>query len=343
MLAFNALPGTTTPDMWAHQYDQQSNQVVVNSAKRTWSTNGNYSNIYGLMPNFACCLANMHQGWPKFTQSLWMATNDNGLAAVAYAPSRVKAKVGKGKEVTILEETDYPFRGLIKFSLVSEKPVRFSLYLRIPGWTENAVIKYKGKTLTEKGGSTVKLYARWDPDDIITMELPMNIRVEKRYNNSLSVLRGPLYFSLRIDKEYRSVKINYDNFGYKGSVDWEIYPKSPWNYGIMIDKNDLTRGVELAENKVSAYPFADKGDMIWSADSVKYIPWNKDAAVVITTRGMKIPEWTLKDNSADIPPLSPVRPEGTAEVIQLVPFGCARLRITEFPVIDITRMVDVIR
>jgi hypothetical protein len=111
----------------------------------------------------------------------------------------------------------------------------------------------------------------------------------------------------------------------------------------MIDKNDLTRGVELAENKVSAYPFADKGDMIWSADSVKYIPWNKDAAVVITTRGMKIPEWTLKDNSADIPPLSPVRPEGTAEVIQLVPFGCARLRITEFPVIDITRMVDVIR
>ena len=66
LLAYNALPGTTTPDMWAHQYDQQSNQVIVNGEKRAWSTNGNYSNIYGLMPNFACCLANMHQGWPKF-------------------------------------------------------------------------------------------------------------------------------------------------------------------------------------------------------------------------------------------------------------------------------------
>ena len=66
------------------------------------------------------------------------------------------------------------------------------------------------------------------------MEIPMDIRVEKRYNNSLSLLRGPLYFSLRIDKEYKSVKINYDNFRYKGSVDWEIYPKSPWNYGLMI-------------------------------------------------------------------------------------------------------------
>ena len=45
------------------------------------------------MPNFACCLANMHQGWPKFVESMWMATNDNGLALVAYGPSVVKARV----------------------------------------------------------------------------------------------------------------------------------------------------------------------------------------------------------------------------------------------------------
>jgi hypothetical protein len=343
LLAFNALPGTTTPDMWAHQYDQQSNQVIVNGEKRAWSTNGNYSNIYGLMPNFACCLANMHQGWPKFAQNLWMATNDNGLIAVAYGPSTVKAKVGNMKEVTINEETDYPFKGSVRFTIRTEKPVRFSLYLRIPGWAEKAEITYKGKTVSGIGGSTVKIFARWDPDEVITMEIPMDIRVEKRYNNSLSVLRGPLYFSLRIDKEYRNVKINYDNFSYKGSVDWEIYPKSPWNYGLMIDRNNLDRGIKLSENEISRYPFADKGDMIWSADSAKYIPWEKDPPVVITTRGMKIPEWILKDNSADIPPLSPVRPKGSAEVIQLVPYGCARLRITEFPVIDLTQVVDVIR
>jgi len=54
------------------------------------------------------------------------------------------------------------------------------------------------------------------------------------------------------------------------------------NYGLMIDSNDLTRGLELAENQVNRYPFADRGDMIWSADSAKYIPWDKDAPVVIT-------------------------------------------------------------
>jgi hypothetical protein len=108
ILAYNSLPGTTTPDMWAHQYDQQANQVLVSVAKRDWTTNGDYSNIYGLMPDFACCLANMHQGWPKYVESMWMATNDNGLALVTYGPSTVKARVGNGIEVTINEETDYP-------------------------------------------------------------------------------------------------------------------------------------------------------------------------------------------------------------------------------------------
>ncbi len=343
LLTFNALPGTTTPDMWAHQYDQQSNQVLVTGDKRVWSTNGNYSNIYGLMPNFACCLANMHQGWPKFTESLWMATNDNGLVAVVYSPSVVKAKVGKGTEITIVEETDYPFKGNIKFKMSMKEPVRFPLYLRIPGWAENVTLRYKDKTINGKGGSTIKIYAKWNSNDLITMDIPMSIRVEKRYNNSLSVLRGPLYFSLRIDKEYKKIKINYDNFGYKGSVDWEIYPKSAWNYGLLIDIKNLSRGMETVENPVSRYPFADKGDMIWSSDSGAYTLWDIDAPVVIKTRGIKIPSWTLQNNSADLPPVSPVIPRGDPEIITLVPYGSAKLRITEFPVIDITQVTDVMR
>lgn len=343
LLTFNALPGTTTPDLWAHQYDQQSNQILVTGQKRTWISNGDYSNIYGLMPNFACCLANMHQGWPKFTESLWMATNDNGLVAVAYSPSTVNAKVGKGHEVTIKEITEYPFKGGVTLKISTSGTVRFPIYLRVPGWAESVVFSFRGKTETGRSGETVRLSEDWKDGDEITFNLPMKLRTERRFNNSLSVLRGPLYFSLRIDKEYKSVKINYDNFGYKGSVDWEIYPKSAWNYGLMFDNLSPERGFEVIENPVSSYPFADKGDMIWSADSGKYFAWDKEAAVVIKTRGMKIAGWTLKDNSADIPPFSPVRPEGTPQVIQLVPYGSAKLRITEFPVIDVTQMVDVIR
>ena len=170
----------------------------------------------------------------------------------------------------------------------------------------------------------------------------MDIRGERRFNNSLSLIRGPLYLSLRIDKEYRSVKLDYENYGYKGSVDWEIHPLSSWNYGLMTDEKNIQRGISVTENDPGRYPFADRGDMIWDPDSARYITWTKDAAIVVTARGMKIPGWTMKNNSADIPPLSPVNPTATTEVITLVPYGSAKLRITEFPVIDLSRMEDVI-
>jgi hypothetical protein len=343
LLAYNSLPGTTMPDMWAHQYDQQANQVLVSAAKRDWSTNGDYSNIYGLMPDFACCLANMHQGWPKFIESMWMATNDNGLALVTYGPSVVKARVGNDRDVSVSEDTDYPFNGSVKLTINTEKPVRFPVYLRVPAWADSLTIKFKGQIIKVKNTSTFKIQKRWKNGDQIFIELPMRIRAERRYNNSIALLRGPVYYSLRIDKEYKSIKINYDNFSYKGSVDWEITPKSEWNYGLLIDSTNILRGLNVKENPVSKYPFADRGDMIWSSDSGKYITWNEDPPVLITARGMKIPEWLMKNNSADVPPLSPVKPEGDLEVITFVPYGCARLRITEFPVMDIVLMEDIMR
>jgi len=340
LLTYNALPGTTTPDMWSHQYDQQSNQVLVSGAKRDWSTNGDYSNIYGLMPNYSCCLANMHQGWPKFVESMWMATNDNGLALVTYGPSVVKAKVGKGKEVTITEETDYPFNGSVVLTVRTNEPVRFPFEMRIPGWADSATVAFKGKIIAVKGGQNFKIIEKWKNGDQIILEIPMKIRIEKRYNNSLSILRGPLYFALRIEKEYKRVKLNYNNFEFKGSTDWEIYPESAWNYGLLIDKNNIMGGLKLTVNSIGKYPFTDRGDMIWSADSGRYVVSDHEAPLVLTARGVKIPDWEMKDNSADIPPLSPLKPVGDPEIITLVPYGCAKLRITEFPVMDITLMDD---
>jgi hypothetical protein len=103
------------------------------------------------------------------------------------------------------------------------------------------------------------------------------------------------------------------------------------------------RGLNIKVTSPGKYPFADADDMIWSTDSSKYIRYNADPAIVITARGMTIPSWGMKDNSADVPPLSPVRPEGDPVLIDLVPYGAARLRITEFPLMDVTLMEDVMR
>ncbi len=125
-LAFNALPGTMTDDMWAHQYNQEPNQVECSLHHEPWTTDGPESNLFGLEPNFGCCTANFHQGWPKFAASLFMHSHDDGLVVAAYAPCEVNTVV-RGHSVHVLEETSYPFRGKIKMTIHLKTSLVFPL------------------------------------------------------------------------------------------------------------------------------------------------------------------------------------------------------------------------
>ncbi len=337
MLAYNALPGTITPDFWAHQYDQQANQVLVTLDERNWSTNGPESNLYGLMPNYPCCLANMHQGWPKFVQSMWMATHDNGLAAIALGPSSVTAKVGDGTTVTIKEETEYPFDGNIQFRIETKKALTFPLYLRIPGWAQNVQVAVAGKILQAKTGQFIKLEREWHSGDLVEILIPMKLRTEKRYRGALSILRGPLYFSLRIGKKYNKIKIKSRNtysIDYMGSVDWEIRPTTAWNYGLVIDPAEAGENIRVRRNPLTKLPFADMGEMVYDEQKNKYVSWPYEAPVVLDVPAKRIANWKLVKNSAGPVPQSPSQISSETETVQLTPYGSARLRISEFPVIQ---------
>lgn len=115
-LAFNALPATLKPDIKGHQYFQQPNQVICKLDTHDFYNNGPEVLLFGMKPNFGCCAANMHQGWPKFAMHLWLATRDKGLAAAVYAPCEVSAIVGNGVPVKFIEDTKYPFEDTIHYT-----------------------------------------------------------------------------------------------------------------------------------------------------------------------------------------------------------------------------------
>ncbi len=309
-IAYNNLAGAFTADMWAHQYDQQANQVLCSVDKRDW-TNREDANIYGLEPNYVCCTANFNQGWPKFVSHMWMRTPDNGLAAVTYGPSEVNTTIGNA-QVSITEKTDYPFKGDIECEVRTSSPVAFPLSLRIPSWAQGAEVSLnKDRAVPAEPGNFHTITKRWEKKDRIIINFPMDIRLSHRYNNAVSVHRGPLTFSLRIGSRWKQIR------GEKPHCDYEVRPTTDWNYALVLDEKKPEQSFQVRERSVDMPCFSE----------IK-------APVVITATARKVPTWGMDGASAAPPPESPVITKNSPETVELIPYGSAKLRITEFPYME---------
>jgi len=317
-VTFNSLPASMTPDMKALHYLTAPNLILCDQHNKSPGFQ-NSGPMLQFNPHIhRCCQHNSGHGWPYYAQHLWLATPDNGLAAVLYAPSKVTAKVGKGTNVTISEKTKYPFEEDIEFTVKTDKPVRFPLYLRVPGWSWDPKVVINGNAIKVKAHpcSYVIIERKWRNGDNVKLTLEINIALTKwkKNKNSVSINRGPLTYSLKIGEKYVR----------QGGTDkwpaWEIHPTSPWNYGLLINENAPSASLEIVHKS-------------WPDDDQ---PFEADAAPIqLRAKAKKIPAWK-KDHLGLVGKLqqSPVKSDEPTETITLIPMGCARLRISAFPTIS---------
>jgi hypothetical protein len=338
-LMFNAFPGTCTADMWAHQYDQQANQVLVSVAKRPWHGNNDASNIYGFTPNFPCCLSNMHSPWPRYVQSMWMATADNGMVAALYGPCHLKAKVAQGSTIEITEETDYPFSDSVRFTIHSAQPVSFPIHFRIPSWANQAELSVSGEPNPShpQEGTFFKVERVWKSGDVVTLAFNFKVRTETRRNNAVAIAWGPLYFVLRIGEAFQKIPALVGSRSPdavpvpSGCVNWRIAPTTDWNYALAIDRNNPE--CIMTTNKISSMPFAQKGEPVKLAGATEFTPWQEDVPIVLKVKARHVPQWGMNGANAAAVPVSPVSTNSPETLVELIPYGCSRLRISEFPTV----------
>lgn len=331
-VAFNTYPAALTPDMRALRYLTAPNMVVSDS--KNHSPGIENAGPFLMMNPFSarCCQHNHSMGWPYFAAQLWLATPDNGLCASLYSASDVRAQAGNGATVRISEDTHYPFEEEIRFGIHAENPVTFPLYLRIPGWCRAATIFINGKSadVTPAGGRYARIEREWKDGDTVTLTLPMRVSLQRWTANhdSVSVNYGPLTFSLKIGERFQredSTRTAIGDSHWQKNADtsqwpsFEIYPTTPWNYGL-----DFDGGNPEDSFVVKKLP--------WPRDDFPFTPDSVPIEMLATAR--RITQWTL-DKYGLCAPLqeSPVASDQPIETVTLVPMGATRLRISAFPVI----------
>ena len=157
----------------------------------------------------------------------------------------------------------------------------------------------------------------WQEGDMVELQLPMQVSLNRWVENSVSVERGPLVYALAIGEDWSYVE-NSDKYGNFS----EVRPLDPWNYGLL----------------EAAVLDPDQGfELILKAKMSGYYPWTKETApLALITKGKQIPDWKLyREMAGPLPhslPLKHLQGE-EPEVIKLIPYGCTTLRITAFPVV----------
>ncbi|MCE1199947.1 MAG: glycoside hydrolase family 127 protein, partial [Marinilabiliales bacterium] len=318
-VAFNALPTQATDSYDSRQYFQQVNQVEISRHPRNFNTAyEGTGQLFGPLTGYPCCTSNMHQGWPKFTQNLFYASADRGVAALVYAASIVRLNVSEGQTLTLAEETDYPFGDRVQFKMQLKSKTAFPFYLRIPGWCKSGSIRINGEIWGQNlSNQIVRMEREWSDGDRIELLLPMEVAISRWYENSAVVERGPLVYALKVGESWKRIE-NDDKYG---PFYYEVHATTPWNYGLLTSAiDDPAKGFRVIDKKL---------------EPGKY-PWNpENAPVEISCEAVAIPFWTLYNGSAGPLPYSEQYQmiTGVPTSVSLIPYGCTTLRITEFPVV----------
>lgn len=315
-IAFNLLPGGTTKDFKQFQYYTLPNVPVARhgpKGERPFADDHGDDLLVSPHSGYHCCCYNLHMGWPKYVQHSWMATHDGGIAAVAYGPTEVSLKL-KDTPVTVLEETDYPFADVIRFTVHPAKPAAFPFKLRIPGWSVKPRVAVNGEFVPDVNpGEFLTISRTWKAGDKVTAEFPAELRTQNAFKGSAAIWRGPLAFTLRIGENPKIVTKTPGGFD-----EMDFLPSSPWNYALDIDRENPAASVRLSRSKMPQNP--------WLPASTP---------ITLTAPAKRLPQWGLihNDRMAAEVPESPVSSTEPLENITLVPFGAQTLRITAFPLL----------
>lgn len=150
----------------------------------------------------ACCppnVARLIASLPGYFYSI----SDDSIWVHLYAGGRARIMLG-GSSITVVQSTNYPWSGEIGITVYPEEDgAEFGLYLRVPGWCREAILRVNGERFD---APVVSGYARihrpWRYGDRVDLSLKMPIERVISHphvmenNCRVALKRGPIVYCL---------------------------------------------------------------------------------------------------------------------------------------------------
>lgn len=151
----------------------------------------------------ACCPPNIARLIASIGGYVY-SNRENEVYLHLYADSTAKFWLSD-QEIKITQKTNYPWDKDVKIIVSTDKPARFILGLRLPGWCRKPYISINGNVLnleevSKRGYALIE--REWKEGDVVHMVLPMPVEKiaanpkVKENSGKIAILRGPVVYCL---------------------------------------------------------------------------------------------------------------------------------------------------
>ena len=149
-----------------------------------------------------CCPPNLERTLASLP-GYFYSTSGEGVYVHLYDNSQLDWHLENGPGLKIQQRTNYPWDGGVELAVAPAEPVEFTLFVRIPAWTNTARVAVNGKTVSGAiSGQYLPIRRRWSGGDTVTLQfnvapqiLEANAQVTEN-NGRVAVQRGPLVYCM---------------------------------------------------------------------------------------------------------------------------------------------------
>jgi uncharacterized protein len=319
---FNAGPATVSRDFKTHVYFQSPNRFTNLSPDFPHGPRAG-GGAYQAKHSPLCCTAALNRIVPWFLTHMWMATCDNGLAAVSYGPCMVNALAADRVPVAIQCKTDYPFNDTIDFSVQPAREAAFPLDFHIPGWCAKPALSVNGSVvaLQRNPKGFARLARSWKPGDTVRLRLPMTATVQRGRDSS----SGPPYTGA-----HAVTRVTVPDGAATRGVPYASVSCGPLLFALPIPDTTDPNTPDPSARWRLALDVQDPGLTLERTAMPARWDWPLPAPLRLRANVVEI-AWNPEPNAPRLP-LLPVTSVKRPEPVTLIPYGCTKFRISMFPI-----------